>query len=211
MKVIYTLLILLIPFIGFGQENSFNILSSEKSNILFDSMDFMYKTDERFKFQIPKNYNFLKFGEEGVLSVFKKIEQKEEFDVSGNLIKQVVSAFLITDIKYSLQLFENQSQNEELLKLSKMSNNEIDKWVINHSKSKDYGSNLEFKKSQIYESKNKIWMIVEGFSTEKNFYTIAASHFKKNNVIGLVFKSNIKGNKSDIKNVKKLIDNIIFY
>ena len=50
-----------------------------------------------------------------------------------------------------------------------MSNIELDNWVINHSKSKDYGSNLEFKNSQIYKSKNKIWMIVDGFSTEKNF------------------------------------------
>ena len=83
MKAIYTLFIILIPFFGYGQANSFNILSSEKSNILFDSMDFMYKTDERFKFQIPKNYNFLKFGEEGVLSVFEKIEQKEEYDISN--------------------------------------------------------------------------------------------------------------------------------
>ena len=211
MKAFYTLFILLIPFIGFGQENSFNLLSPEKSNVFFDSKDFMYKTDERFKLQIPKKYNFSRFGEDGILSVFEKIEQKEQYDVSGNAIKQVVTYFVITDIKYSLQLFEKQSQNEELLKLSKMSNIELDNWVINHSKSKDYGSNLEFKNSQIYKSKNKIWMIVDGFSTEKNFYTISAFHFKKNNKIGLVFKSNIKGNKSDIENVKKLIDNIIFY
>ena len=75
MKAFYTLFILLIPFIGFGQENSFNLLSPEKSNVFFDSKDFMYKTDERFKLQIPKNITFQDL-EDGILSVFEKIEQK---------------------------------------------------------------------------------------------------------------------------------------
>ena len=206
MKALYTLIILLIPFVGFGQENSFNLLSSEKSNIFFDSKDFMYKTDERFKLQIPKNYNFIRFGrDKNVLSVYKKIEEKEVYDVSGNITSQIISEFHIADIKHSLQ------KNKELLKLSKMTKIEIENWVKELVEYKNNDINLKNEKALIHYSKNNLWMINEGFSTEKNLYVITASLLKNSNSISINLMSNVRGNKFDLENVKKLIDNIIFY
>ncbi len=206
MKNIFTYLILLIPFIGFGQENSFNLLSSEKSNIFFDSKDFMYKTDERFKLQIPKNYNFIRFGrDKNVLSVYKKIEQKEVYDVSGNITSQIISEFHIADIKHSLQ------KNKELLNLSKMTKIEIENWVKELVEYRNNDINLKNEKALIHYSKNNLWMINEGFSTEKNLYIITASLLKNSNSISINLMSNVRGNKFDLENVKKLIDNIIFY
>tara|TARA_B100001057_G_scaffold342485_1_gene343411 strand:+ start:4798 stop:5418 length:621 start_codon:yes stop_codon:yes gene_type:complete len=206
MKNIFTYLILLIPFIGFGQENSFNLLSSEKSNIFFDSKDFMYKTDERFKLQIPKNYNFIRFGrDKNVLSVYKKIEQKEVYDVSGNITSQIISEFHIADIKHSLQ------KNKELLNLSKMTKIEIENWVKELVEYRNNDINLKNEKALIHYSKNNLWMINEGFSTEKNLYIITASLLKNSNSISINLVSNVRGNKFDLENVKKLIDNIIFY
>ena len=206
MKVFYTLFIIIIPFIGFGQENSFNLLSSEKSNIFFDSKDFMYKTDERFKLQIPKNYNFIRFGrDKNVLSVYKKIEEKEVYDVSGNITSQIISEFHIADIKHSLQ------KNKELLKLSKMTKIEIENWVKELVEYRNNDINLKNEKALIHHSKNNLWMINEVFSTEKNLYVITASLLKNSNSISINLMSNVRGNKFDLENVKKLIDNIIFY
>ena len=207
MKAIYTLLILLIPFVGFGQENSFNLLSSEKSNIFFDSKDFMYKTDERFKLQIPKNYNFSRFGrDKNILSEYIKVEQKEKYDVSGNMSTQIRSQFTISDIKYN-----SLEKNNLYVELKNMTKVEIENWVKELVKSRNNDSNLKNEKSHIYYSKNKMWLIVEGFSTEKNLYTLSANHFKNSNSMGIGLMSNIRGNKFDVANFKKIIDSIIFY
>lgn len=196
MKRILLILLYIIPFIGFGQNDIpivpknlgdyYNISNHSKSLI-------------NFGFRIPQGFHEYRDGKDNsVIKVFRKTDYSDRKDLSGNTVNNSLIEFSVTVLKWR--------EFPKYKMLLSMSNSEIKELLINNMNGRDKSIDPnEF--SVVYEKNDLFWVITGTWSKEKNLYVIMSTHYTNKQSIQLSFLTSVMGNvDEDVKRIKKLID-----
>jgi len=159
MKRILFILLLTIPFVGFGQID-FSVVPEKFDDYYYVSNS--PKSLSNFKFRIPEEfYEFRDGRDNNVIKVFRKYDFSDRIDISGNKVNSSIIEFTITVMKwrdspkYNMMLSMSDSEIKDLL-------------IDNTNKHRD--NNIDPNESTFfYEKDNLFWMITRTWSKEKTF------------------------------------------
>ena len=196
MKKLLFILLLTIPFIGFGQTD-FSVIPEKLGDYYYVSNH--PKSLTNFSFRIPQGFTEYRDGRDNsVVKVFRTTDFTDRLDVSGNKVTSSIIEFTITTIKWR--------DFQKYKMMLSMSDSEIKELMIDNMKGRD--KNIDPNEFVFfYEKNNLFWTIVGTWSEEKNLYLIMSTFYTNKQSIQLSFHTNIKGDvDKDVKNIKKLID-----
>lgn len=196
MKKILFILLLTIPFVGFGQTD-FSVVPEKLGDYYYVSNH--PKSLTNFSFRTPQGFNEYRDGRDNsVIKVFRKTDYSERKDLSGNKVNSSIIEFTVTVMKWR--------EFPKYKMLLSMSNSEVKELMINNMIGRDKSVDPnEF--TVVYEKNDLFWIITGTWSEEKNLYLILCNHPTNKQSTQLSFHTNIKGNiEEDVKRIKKLID-----
>lgn len=196
MNKILFILLLIVPLIGFGQ-NDLPIVPKNLGN--YYNISNHSKSLTNFGFRIPQGFNEYRDGRDNsVIKVFRKTDYSKRKDLLGNTVNNSITEFTVTVMKWR--------EFPKYKMLLSMSNSNIKELMINNilGRDKSIDPNEFF---VFYEKNNLFWIITGSWSEEKNLYLIMSTLYTNKQVIQLSFTTSIKGNKEeDIKRFKNLIN-----
>ena len=196
MKKILFILLLTIPFIGFGQTD-FSVVPEKLGDYFYVSNH--PKSLTNFSFRIPYGFTEVRDGRDNnVIKVFSKTDYSERKDLSGDIVNNSIVYFTIGTPKWR--------DNPKYKMMLSMSDSEIKELIIDNMKGRD--KTIDPNEFVVFYEKNDLfWSITGTWSEEKNIYLIITALWTNKQSITLTFYTNIKGDiDKDVNNIKKLID-----
>tara|TARA_B110000240_G_C13408338_1_gene414074 strand:- start:367 stop:972 length:606 start_codon:yes stop_codon:yes gene_type:complete len=196
MKKILFIILLTIPFIGFGQTD-YSVVPDKIGD--YYNISNHPKSITNFGFRVPQGFNKYREGRDNsVIQIFRKTDYSNRLDISGKKVNSSIIEFSITVLKwrdfskYKMMLSMSDSEIKELMIRN----------ISGRDKSVDPNEFVVF-----YEKNDLFWVITGTWNEEKNLYLIMSVNYTNKQSIQLSFMTTFKENTDeDVKNIKKLID-----